>query len=200
MKWLALLHDKMVFQRRVTVLSDALARMIPAGARVLDVGCGDGTIAALIMKKRPDVAISGIDILVRSKTLIPVTPFDGAKIPFEDKTFDAVMFNDVLHHTDDPSVLLAEARRVAKDCVVLKDHFCDGLLARQTLSFMDWVGNAPHGVVLPYNYLSSGQWSEVFSNVHLRVDAEVDKLGLYAWPFALLFDRRLHFIARLARS
>ncbi len=108
------------------------------------------------------------------------------------------MFNDVLHHTDDPSILLAEARRVAKSSVVLKDHYCDGILARETLSFMDWVGNAPHGVVLPYNYLSAREWSDVFSRVHLHADEAVDRLGLYAWPFSLLFDRRLHFVARLA--
>lgn len=192
------IHDQLVFRRRASLLSAALADTLPQGARVLDVGCGDGTIASLIMKRRPDVTIDGIDIMVRPQTLIPVTAFDGVTIPHADKSYDVVTFVDVLHHTNDPSVLLAEAHRVARRYVVLKDHYRDGPLARETLRFMDWVGNAPHGVVLPYNYLSSREWADVFARVRLKKDQLTGKLGLYPWPFTLLFDRQLHFVARLA--
>ncbi len=192
------IHDQLVFRRRASLLSAALADTLPQGARVLDVGCGDGTIASLIMKHRPDVVIDGIDIMVRPQTLIPVMAFDGVTIPHADKSYDVVTFVDVLHHTNDPSVLLAEAHRVARRYVVLKDHYRDGPLARETLRFMDWVGNAPHGVVLPYNYLSSREWADVFARVRLKKDRLTGKLGLYPWPFTLLFDRQLHFVARLA--
>ena len=107
--------------------------------------------------------MSGIDVLVRPETKIPVQPFDGQRIPFADGAFDAVSFVDVLHHTDDPIVLLREAVRVAKTAVVIKDHLADGVLARPTLRFMDWVGNAGHGVVLPYNYWTQPQWSRAFA-------------------------------------
>jgi ubiquinone/menaquinone biosynthesis C-methylase UbiE len=50
------------------------------------------------------------------------------------------MFVYVLHHTNDPEVLLREAQRVALKAVVLKDHTRNGLLAYTTLRFMDWVG------------------------------------------------------------
>ena len=69
-----------------------------------------------------------------------------------DASFDVVMFVDVLHHTDDPLLLLQEAQRVGK-IILVKDHFRKGFLAGPTLRFMDWVGNAHHGVVLPYNDL-----------------------------------------------
>lgn len=36
------LHQTLVFGRRVRVLSDQLAALIPPAARILDVGCGDG--------------------------------------------------------------------------------------------------------------------------------------------------------------
>ena len=36
--------------------------------------------------------------------------------------------------------------------IVLKDHTRNGLFSGSTLRFMDWVGNARHGVRLPYNY------------------------------------------------
>ncbi len=192
------IHDKYVFGRRIRVLAKELADVIPQGAKVLDVGCGDGSIAKLLMDARPDVAIEGIDVLVRPITHVPVTEFDGKTIPFADKTFDVVMFVDVLHHTEDPTVLLGEARRVARRAVVLKDHCKDGVLANTTLRFMDWVGNARHGVVLPYLYWPEARWRDAFRELGLTAEEWRPKLHLYRWPLSMVFDRKLHFVARLA--
>ena len=194
-----LVHERVVFDRRVRVLAECMAPLIPPGARVLDVGCGDGTIDALIGAKRPDVRIEGIDVLVRPRTKIVVTAFDGRTIPFPDNSFDAAMFIDVLHHTGDPLVLLREAMRVA-GTIVLKDHCRDGLLAGPTLRFMDYVGNAHHGVALPYNYWRRRQWDAVFRTLGLKVGSWSDRLGLYVWPASLLFDRDLHFVCSLSRG
>ncbi len=191
------LHARFVFARRVTVLADALARALPANARVLDVGCGDGSIDRMIMERRPDVTITGIDIMVRPETHIPVATFDGRTIPYADDSHDVVMFVDVLHHTEDPEVLLAEARRVASKAVVIKDHARDGLLAEPVLRLMDWVGNAPHGVELPYNYWPAARWRAAWDRLKLRVEQYEQRLGLYPWPIGLVFERSLHFIARL---
>jgi SAM-dependent methyltransferase len=191
------LHGNYVFARRTRVLAHHLAALLPKDAAVLDVGCGDGSIAKLIMDQRPDVRISGIDIKLRPHTHIPVTVFDGFTIPFPDGAFDAVMFVDVLHHTEDPMVLLREARRAARRAVVIKDHNQDGLLAETTLKFMDWVGNARHGVVLPYNYWPGKRWQEAFQELKLRTAEYRGSLGLYPGPANWLFGRGLHFVARL---
>jgi ubiquinone/menaquinone biosynthesis C-methylase UbiE len=191
-------HDKAVFQRRIQVLAQALADLLPKKARVLDVGCGSGTLAKAIMALRPDVKIEGIDVLVRPGTDIPVTAFDGNTIPWPDNHFDVAMIVDVLHHTDDPARVMAEAQRVSKKGIVIKDHFRDGLFANSTLRFMDWFGNAAHGVRLPYNYLSSAEWTSAWSKLGLKVERMVDRLGLYPAPFSWLFDRKLHFVARLS--
>ena len=190
-------HDKAVFRRRIDVLARHLADFLPDNARVLDVGCGSGTLARTIMALRSDVSIEGIDVLVRPETEIPVTEFDGKTIPFADKQFDVALIVDVLHHTDDPEVIMAEARRVSKNGLVIKDHFRDGLLAETTLRFMDWFGNAAHGVRLPYNYLSRADWRRIWSKLGLRTDRMIDRIGLYPRPFTWLFDRNLHFIAHL---
>lgn len=192
------LHGKFVFQRRVRVLARALADCLPPNARVLDVGSGDGSVGASVKALRPDITIEGIDVLVRQKTAYPVTAFDGAHIPFPDASFDICMFVDVLHHTADPLVLLAEAARVAREGVVLKDHLREGVLAEETLRFMDWVGNARHGVVLPYNYLNELQWKAAFARAGLEVETWNSSVGLYAAPVDLVFGRRLHFVARLS--
>ena len=100
------LHGELVYNRRTRVLAEKLGEQLTGKATVLDVGCGDGLIDKLIIQRRPDVSISGVDVLIRPETHIRVERFDGAAIPFEDGRFDTVLFIDVLHHTVDPTVLI----------------------------------------------------------------------------------------------
>ncbi|MGC8711024.1 MAG: class I SAM-dependent methyltransferase [Leptodesmis sp.] len=191
------IHDRYIFNRRVRVLSGQLARLVPQNARLLDVGCGDGSLTHLLSQKRPDVQPHGIDVLVRDQTWIPVMPFDGQVIPYGDASFDVVMFVDVLHHTVDPMVLLREAMRVARQAIILKDHTCNGWLAGPTLRFMDQVGNQRYSVALPYNYWPQQKWCNAFEKLGLTIGAWNQRLGLYPPPLSWFFERSLHFVARL---
>ena len=197
MRLIEKLHGHYVYNRRVEVLSRILAELVPTNAHLLDVGCGDGLISSLIQQRRSDVVIEGIDVLLRPRTFINVSEFDGQHLPYADKTVDSVLFVDVLHHTDDPAVLLREAVRVAKQCVLIKDHLLQGLLAGPTLRFMDWIGNAHHGVVLPYNYWPEQRWHDAFNKTNLQLGKCEKDLMLYPWWASWWFDRSLHFIARL---
>lgn len=191
------LHERAVFNRRVSVLGEALGALIEPGSAMLDVGTGDGQIARLVASKAPGTTVRGIDIMARPASHIPVDIFDGRTIPHPDKSFDIVSFVDVLHHTDDPRVLLKEAARVARKAVILKDHFSETGLDHLTLRFMDWVGNAPHGVVLPYNYGSRAQWEGWYAEAGLSIETLSTDVPLYPAPFDLVFGRGLHFVARL---
>lgn len=193
-------HGGYVHRRRVQVLCRHLAEMIPEGSRsLLDVGCGDGRLAAAVRLARPELEVSGLEVLVRPGTRIPVTAFDGRTLPFVAGSFDAVMMVDVLHHTEDPSVLLREAARVSRRWVILKDHYLQGIGASATLRLMDWVSNARYRVSLPYNYQSPARWESLFASTGLHLHAERIDLGLYPWPASWVFGRRLHFVACLGR-
>jgi SAM-dependent methyltransferase len=198
MKLIEAAHGSYVAGRRARVIAARLAEVVPAHATVLDVGCGDGEIAWLLNQRRPDLKLTGVDVLVREQTHVPVTPFDGRTLPFADDSFDVLTFIDVLHHCERPIELLAEARRVARQAIVIKDHSLEGVLAERTLKFMDGVGNRRYGVALPYNYLRPDQWAAAFDELGLALEQRIDRLGLYPWPLSLAFDRRLHFLARLS--
>ena len=194
------LHTRFVLGRRVRILTGLLSQMIPPGSQVLDVGCGDGQISAQIASLCQDVTITGIDVLLRPQRYISVRQFDGKTIPFESSSFDLVMFVDVLHHTTNPAALLAEAARVTKRYILLKDHFRTGFLGGVTLRFMDWIGNVHHGVVLPYNYLSESEWNKTYEKVGLRPVSVKRELKLYPNPANLVFGRGLHFVSLLEKT
>jgi SAM-dependent methyltransferase len=192
-------HGGYVHPRRVRVLADHLASLFSPGARVLDVGCGDGLIAAEVARRRPDLVVAGIDVLVRPGAHIPVAGFDGRTIPHADGAFHSVMLVDVLHHALDPGALLREATRVAASHVILKDHTRDSPLAGPILAFMDRVGNERHGVASVFNYWPTPRWQQAFRELDLEVAAWVGEPQLYPWPASLLFGRGLHFVAKLRR-
>ncbi len=174
-----------------------LAAQVPPRAAVLDIGCGDGTIGSLIAKLRPDVSIQGVESLVRPECKIECRAFDGSSLPFPDDSFDVCLFVDVLHHTQDPAILLHEAVRVSRSFVLLKDHLDENNFDHLTLRFMDWVGNRPHGVVLTYNYQSRAEWEEYFLRCGLAETNWTTRVPLYPPPVSLLAGRRLHFVSLL---
>jgi SAM-dependent methyltransferase len=195
------LHQSFVHPRRVRVIADHASRLVPRDAQVLDVGSGDGLIAAALAERRRDLRIEGIDVLVREDTAIAVMPFDGRVIPRAAGSVDVVTLFDVLHHADDPPALLAEASRVARTCVVLKDHVAGGWLSRSILTLMDEVGNRRHGVALPHHYLTARQWRGAIDRLGLTPAVwEVGGLGLYPWPASVVFGGRLHVLARLDKA
>jgi SAM-dependent methyltransferase len=180
-----------------------LAGRIPAGASVLDIGCGDGTIASLMKTYDPSMSVQGIEFAPRENCRIECQAFDGRVIPHPDASFDVCMFVDVLHHVGDQAgiaALLCEARRVTRGFVLIKDHLSENWLDFKTLQFMDWVGNRPHGVVLPYNYQDRGQWNRYFDQARLKLEDWETKIPLYPRPFSALFCRQLHFIALLEKT
>ena len=199
LSWLARLHNGLVHRRRVRVLVEMLAHELPKGASILDIGCGDGMLAHLLAESRPDIAIEGVEVSVRPGCRIPCRLFTGGKLPFDDSSFDVCLFIDVLHHSDELNPLIQEARRVCRSSILIKDHLSENAIDRHTLQIMDWVGNRPHGVRLPFNYLSKEQWLRVFHEERLKIEKWISDVPLYSFPLSLIVGRGLHFVAVLKK-
>ncbi len=199
MRLFAKMHKIFVHGRRVRITAQLLAEQIPANANVLDVGCGDGSIASQIARLRQDVRIRGVEIMPRAGCKVQCDAFDGFHLPFNDDSFDVCMMVDVLHHTKDVTVLLREASRVSKSIVLLRDHLSENALDHLTLKALDWAGNRPHGVKLTYNYQGRAQWERAFTASGLTATNWSNKASTYLPPISWVAGRNLHFIAILEK-
>lgn len=105
----------------------ALPTLLTRGTTILDVGAGGGAIGGYLTRKY-GVSVTAYDVVAPAQNVFscpaasqlhrcsrqPVHVFDGATLPVADRSFDAVLFNSVLHHAaHNASGLLREAARVS---------------------------------------------------------------------------------------
>jgi ubiquinone/menaquinone biosynthesis C-methylase UbiE len=92
-----------------------IARVIPRGSEVLDVGCGNGFIAHHLSAML-GANVVGIDLGSSAEAAaIDYRSYDGSRFPAPDDSFDAVTLCYVLHHAQDVRLVLNEMRRVLRD-------------------------------------------------------------------------------------
>jgi SAM-dependent methyltransferase len=171
-------------QHTVGLVSPHVAR----GAAVLDVGCGEGYVAAELARREADVTT--IDIVdIRRVECGPFQRFDGDYLPFRDHQFDLVMLNFVLHHVpDDRKIgLLREAARVSRDKVFILEDTPRNLLDRLLNRRHGERFRARIGSCAPFGFLTRREWEWLFRGLGLplRESRTVGRFSRAPWqPFA----------------
>ena len=96
------------------------------GMKILDIGCGPGTITVDLASYVPQGHITGLervgDVLTQARALakekgvtnIDFVEGDANALDYPDGTFDVVVCHQVLQHVQDPVGILKEMKRVAK--------------------------------------------------------------------------------------
>jgi methionine biosynthesis protein MetW len=95
----------------------------PRGSRVLDVGCGDGSLGARLIAER-GAEVTGLDLdptgveIARSRGLDARVADVDAGLPFPDRRFDVSIMNVTLHMVYRPGFVLCELLRVSRIALV----------------------------------------------------------------------------------
>jgi len=131
---------------------------LPAGARVLDVGCGQIGLRAL----EPGLDITGVDLFDRPGYPGPFVRADAsAGLPFASDEFDLVYCSSVIEHVP-PSrraAFAAELRRVGRGWFVQTPAFSFPLEPHSLLPGAHWL---PPRARRPYWRLgAAGEWEEI---------------------------------------
>ena len=108
---------------------DAIARLVPEGSRVLDLGCGDGEMLGHLQATRAcsgygiEIADANVLACVRRGVNVIQLNLDEGLAMFDDASFDVVLQIDTLQHLRNTEVMLRETARVGRIGVVAFPNF-----------------------------------------------------------------------------
>jgi methionine biosynthesis protein MetW len=106
-----------------------IARLVPEGARVLDLGCGDGALLDLLKRERGcsgygiEIADANLLACVRRGVDVIQLNLDEGLAMFDDSSFDVVLQIDTLQHLRNTETMLVETARVGRVGIVAFPNF-----------------------------------------------------------------------------
>ena len=152
-------------------IQNALAQLVPQGARVLDLGCGDGAMLAHLQATRGctgyGVEIDDANVMAcvkRGVNVIQLNLDEGLAL-FDDASFDVVLQIDTLQHLRNAEVMLRETARVGRIGIVAFPNFAHWPNRLSVLR-----GRMPVTKRLPY------QWYDT-PNIRVGTHADLGQLA-----------------------
>ena len=135
---------------------DIIASLVPHGARVLDLGCGQGELLAHLQQHRGctgyGVEIDDANVLACVQRGVQVLQYnldDGLGL-FGDASFDVVLQIDTLQHLRNAETMLRETVRVGRQGIIAFPNFA---YWRNRASIMQ--GRMPVNKRLPYEWYNT---------------------------------------------
>ncbi|MFN4354192.1 methionine biosynthesis protein MetW [Parvibaculum sp.] len=108
---------------------DLIAEMIAPGSRVLDVGCGDGDLLALLQSKRNvdgrgvELSQEGVNASVTRGLAVVQGDADTDLADYPDDAFDYVILSQTIQATRNPKEVLRSMKRIGRRVVVSFPNF-----------------------------------------------------------------------------
>ena len=151
---------------------EALARLVPEGSRVLDLGCGDGSMLDYLQRSRGcsgygiEIADANVLACVRRGVNVIQLNLDEGLAMFGDNSFDVVLQIDTLQHLRNAETMLQETARIGRSGIVAFPNFAHWPNRLSVLR-----GRMPVTRRLPY------QWYDT-PNIRVGTHADLAALAL----------------------
>jgi methionine biosynthesis protein MetW len=166
------------------LMIQAISRLVPQGARVLDLGCGDGALLAHLQQHKGctgyGVELSDANVhacVQRGVNVLQLNLDEGLSL-FADQSFDVVLQIDTLQHLRNAETMLQETVRVGRVGIVAFPNFAHWFNRLSVLQ-----GRMPVTKRLPYQWYDTpnirvgtfADFGDLARKNHLQV---VDAFGL----------------------
>ncbi len=122
---------------RVDTIIRSFESVITPHSRIVDIGAGKGLLARELAG-RFDARVTIVDVAQYNQTTLPLTVCDSRSLPFADASFDHAILSFVLHHCENPEMILREAVRVASRVIVVENDVRGGVRGVLTRLIDSW--------------------------------------------------------------
>lgn len=155
-----------------------IAQLIPQDSRVLDLGCGDGELLQMLIRKGctgTGVEIEPAELVAALRAGVDVIDLDlNSQLgEFADDSYDVVILSRTLQNVQKPREVLEQISRIAVHCVVSMPNFAHWSSRARLVT-----GRMPMSKDLPYpwydtpnlHYTSLKDLEPLFVSLGLRID------------------------------
>jgi methionine biosynthesis protein MetW len=159
----------------------AISDFIEPGARVLDLGCGDGALLEHLRDRKQvrgrgiELTEGGVLACVRRGLSVRQGNVQEGLADYPDKSFDAVILSQTLPFLDDPAMVLNEMLRVGRTAIVSFSNWGHWRCRLELLL----TGRIPVAVDLPQQWYESPRRQPFsvtdFARFCRQIDIEIDR-------------------------
>ncbi len=134
-----------------------ISKLVPDGSKVIDLGCGNGTLLSFLKKER-NASVKGIELapsgvkICRKKKLDVVQGRIDERLSFKDNSFDYAICNVTIQMVMYPEILLSEMKRIARYQIISFPNFA---FYRNRIQLM-MRGKMPAHMLFDYKWYSTG--------------------------------------------
>ena len=162
---------------RMQKVAECFSGYISDKTKVLDIGAGNGYISYYLQNKF-GCKIYCADIMNYLEYDLPFFEISGAKLSFENNSFDVAIIIDTLHHmkAENQVVMLQEAVRVAKKVIIFEtERTFIALLLDKIMSKIQSMS-----MPVPCTHKTRMDWKKLFSNLNIEFkEVQVKRGWLY---------------------
>jgi len=173
-----------IYQRwcltKAKIKLDRLLPFLKKEENILDIGTGNGALSLLLVQQGFNIETTDIKNKSAFQEIVP-TISDGVSLPYPDKYFDKAMMITMLHHCQNPEVIVQEALRVSKTLLIMEDIYTNNIqkyitFAADSVNNWEFIGH-------PHSNKTDAAWCELFKKMNLNIT----KIKYH--PFLLLFKQ-----------
>ena len=173
----------------------AIAAVVPAGARVLDIGCGDGALLAALRESKAvdgrgiELSAANVAAAVARGLSVVQGDADADLADYPDGGFDVAVLSDTLQAMRDPAAVLANMVRIARQAIVSFPNFGHWRVRLALLA----TGRMPVTAALPAPWHATpnihlctiADFADLAAGLELTIEAAVYLCGAREVRFAL---------------